>query len=117
EAQHDGEVVLSEEGVRVGDEPDEAQHHQHARQAEQSHIDGPPPSWARILLLYRRPVECFGHAALPSMTRSRMSASVSSPAGRCSSTRPSRTTSTRSARPSTSGISLDTSTTATPDAA
>ena len=52
------------------------------------------------------------HAALPSITgRARVSSS-SSPAGASWMTAPSRITSTRSARPSTSGTSLETSSTA-----
>ena len=48
----------------------------------------------------------------PSMTRSSTCASLSSVGGASWTTRPSRMTRTRSARPSTSGISLETSTTA-----
>ena len=60
----------------------------------------------------------LAHAGtFPSMTRSRTFASSISVAADSWTTSPSRTTRTRSARPSTSSISLDTTTTATPRSA
>ena len=53
----------------------------------------------------------------PAITRSSTESSVRSAAGASWMTRPSRMTSTRSARPSTSGTSLETSSTPTPRAA
>ena len=57
------------------------------------------------------------HVGLPSITRSSTRCSSSSRAGAVWTTRPSRSTSTRSARPSTSGTSLETSRTARPSSA
>ncbi len=57
------------------------------------------------------------HAAVPPITRSRTWFSLIPAAGPSCSTRPPATTSTRSARPSTSSTSLDTTTTATPESA
>ena len=60
---------------------------------------------------------CAQPCAVPSITRSSTRLSSRSALGAVCTTRPSRTTSTRSARPSTSGTSLDTRTTATPESA
>ena len=59
----------------------------------------------------------LAHAAVPFMTRSSTPCSSISVAGVSWRTRPSPMTSTRSARPSTSGISLDTTTIAVPASA
>src|SRR5690606_35763085 len=59
----------------------------------------------------------LAHVLLPFITRSSTLASSSSSAGAVCTTRPSRTTSTRWASPSTSGTSLDTSRIAAPSAA
>ena len=64
------------------------------------------------------PGTVLAHAGtFPSMTRSRTPASSIAVAADSWTTWPSRTTRTRSARPSTSSISLDTTTTATPRSA
>ena len=65
----------------------------------------------------RRPVGSVAHATAPSITRSSTLVSSISLAAPLWTTRPSRMTSTRSASPSTSGISLDTSSTPTPESA
>ena len=74
----------------------------------------------RLRARARRPsVSCsVAHAAVPSMTRSSTRCSSSSVGRRLvHDARPRAITSTRSARPSTSGISLETTTTATPRSA
>lgn len=70
----------------------------------------------RPLVLRRRCGLCHD-VGLPSMTRSSTRCSSSSWAAAVCTTRPSRSTSTRSARPSTSGTSLETSSTARPSSA
>src|SRR3954471_10292746 len=131
------DVVPGQEVV-ARERPDHDEHDEHGDQPEVAHLDvrpaptepGPHPARGSRLLRDRSPARRHSrragglvphgvpaHAALPSMTRSSTVDSSNSSAGASCTTRPSRSTRTRSARPSTSGTSLETRRTPTPESA
>ena len=123
-----------QEGVGLGESADGDQYGEDAEQRQVTDVRAHPESAQSAALrgrhrgrggrdrlvrptVLRRGDGLCHDVGLPSITRSSTRCSSSSRASAVCTTRPSRSTSTRSARPSTSGTSLETSRTARPSSA